>query len=261
MRMKPMLAQAIDWDKLSPGSVAEEKFDGHRLLARIENGRVECWSRLLNDCEHKLSPAIHQELMKLPDCTLDGELYIPGGVATDTVRSDLQNELRFVAFDILAENGESHMALPFTIRRQKLLEVLGTGSQVTRASTTQRVRTEQEIVQRAKAVWQRGGEGLIVKSPNARYSPGRRCSAWMKVKRLESSVLTITGFKAGTTGPRCVAVLEDYEGHATKVKLQNNQMLAEASDDWIGRRLRIDHQGRTRKHSYRHPMWDRFETE
>lgn len=263
-RIKPMLAKPMVWSRLGTvPMVAEEKFDGHRMLVRVQDGEVDCWSRLMKDSGHKLSHHLRKKLETLPNCVLDGELFVPGGVSTDAARLDNRAKLIYVAFDVLEVHGSDVTTRSFNGRRNWLEDLLfGKESpNLLLMSQIWPANTEEQVMKLARGVWRRKGEGLIIKSLSARYEPGKRRDAFMKVKSLETGVLTVIDLEAGTTGPRCVAVLEDDEGNVTKVKLLNDEVREQATDDWIGRRLRITYQFRTKDGSYRHPMWDRWEDE
>ncbi len=74
----PQLATLVD---SPPGDHAdwsfEIKFDGYRLLARIDAGKIQLFTRNGNDSTAKLNP-FHAELtrMKLPDGWYDGEIVV-----------------------------------------------------------------------------------------------------------------------------------------------------------------------------------------
>jgi ATP-dependent DNA ligase len=109
---------------------------------------------------------------------------------------------------------------------------------------------------------------------DAVYRPGKRDKSWIKIKKLRSAVLTVTGFQPSkgqiiNRGPFATVVLKDEQGNVTTVKTRNDaeiakleaQAVAGAAHPAIGRKLRIEFQERTVDGSYRHPRWDRWENE
>ena len=74
----PELATLVDGPPPDPEEwVFEVKFDGYRMLARIENGKVRLITRNNNDWTDKLAPLKDElERMGLPDGWYDGEIVV-----------------------------------------------------------------------------------------------------------------------------------------------------------------------------------------
>jgi ATP-dependent DNA ligase len=253
----------------------EEKFDGHRVIVAVmPNGVIKAWSRPKEGNESIVRqvgsagwpPHIVEEFKKLRVGTYDGELYVPGGVSTDVTDLERQNELVFVVFDVLRLHGQNTTGCPYDERRSYL--------------ETMFERVESDVIHLANAVapsaafvqsiFDRQGEGCILKRRMARYQPGVRSKDFIKVKGLESCVMTITRFEKKKSGPYSVVWLKNpLDDSITHVKTQNLVELAKFNeagkngtiDSFIGRELRIEYQFRTRDGGYRHPRWDRWENE
>lgn len=60
------------------------------------------------------------------------------------------------------------------------------------------VKSWEEVDKLAESVWAMGGEGLILRDPNARYEPGKRNASIIKVKKGVSYDLEVIGFQEGT---------------------------------------------------------------
>jgi ATP-dependent DNA ligase len=148
-----------------------------------------------------------------------------------------------------------------------------------------------EVASYCREVWERGGEGLILKDKRARYEAGKRRASFVKLKKLFTAVCKITGFEAsrGTVlnrGPFATVNLEVVTpapehpqtlGHATSVKtLDDDELEAfnkaaaniEGTLDHVlrthpalGRLLRIEYQDIAADGGLRHPRWDRWEEE
>jgi len=110
-----------------------------------------------------------------------------------------------------------------------------------------------------KKIWDRGGEGAIVKLRSATYQPGKRSNEWVKFKRNGTAVLTIIGFEDGLMGPHSKIVARDAKGVVITVKTLNDEwraIFATSATAYIGRQLVISFQQVTRDGKYRHPMAD-----
>src|SRR5215467_11943907 len=126
-RIKPQLAKLVE--KAPDGSdwLHEIKFDGYRMHARLDAGRVQILTRRGNDWTDKY-PIIAKAIGGLParNAYVDGELcgVLPDGRtafnliqnATDTG----QGSLVFFLFDLLHLDGENLMALPLVERKARL---------------------------------------------------------------------------------------------------------------------------------------------
>lgn len=270
----PMLASPMPSDlQIVPGRyVAEEKYDGHRLIVRIGGGiqndlfmtgnTVRAWSR--DGLSRVLPRHITESLARFPSCVLDGELLVPGKRSYGVTELSNVNELVFVAFDILEALGDSTRDFHYKHRRLVLESVFTHASladlTAVRLSWSKPVESLLDIQQICADVWNRDGEGLILKDCNSLYSPGKRPkNVWIKIKQLHSAVLTITGYEYGLLGPYAKVTLEDEEGIKLTVKIRNNAIRTQCAANpgsYIGRKLRIEYQERTPDGSYRHPRWD-----
>jgi ATP-dependent DNA ligase len=265
-RVNPMLASAMpDGRSISdyedPGFAMEEKLDGHRVMVRVKDGVVEAWSRPRaggnGPLTRSLPPHIIEQLLKLVDALIDGELVSPSGQSWNVVELCNAHKLKLVLFDLLEAHGKNFMGQPYSTRRQALELVVG------------RMKPDPNVVSivesgpvseaAVKAIWDRGGEGGVIKRKAGIYRPGWRTPDWIKVKKQNTAVLTITGFKAGKNGPYSTVLLKDDNGIETRVKTLDNDWLREFDKNaasYIGKRLVIHYQEQTPSGSYRHGMWD-----
>jgi bifunctional non-homologous end joining protein LigD len=137
--LQPQLATLVDGP---PNDAAEWtyeiKFDGYRLLTRIEGGKIQLFTRNGNDWSHKL-PHIVKAIgeMGFQSGWLDGEVVVPNehGIpdfqalqnAFDSSRT--QNIIYYV-FDIPFFGGYDLRALPLIERRGYLKKLFETRSTV-----------------------------------------------------------------------------------------------------------------------------------
>lgn len=272
--VSPALASPIKDNRIVPSEWwIEEKFDGHRLIVTVgdNTGRslfeqdrvgVRAWSRDAKD--RILPPHLREALRELPEGTYDGELLVPGQRSYGVTVVENAAELVYVVFDVLHLLGKDltslGMAARYVDRREMLERIFADRPEtpVTLAET-RGISSVDEIPRMAKRVWDRDGEGLILKRLSSIYQVGKRTKDWLKVKQQRSAVLTIVGFTGGTMGPHSIIVLRDDEGNETTVKWKNLELLRQIEENprsFVGRKLRIEFQERTPDGSYRHPRWD-----
>lgn len=267
MFVKPMLASPIpdafvferDW------WVAEEKYDGHRLCVTVEDGRLEALTRDRN--VRLLPPHVRTDLLRLPNGIFDCELVSTHKAkaygVTDLAQVD---HLQVVIFDVTRLLKNDTTKLAYVDRRALLEEIFRTVS-FTNGVTLSKMYYITSLTDAralAQSVWNRGGEGLVLKRTDSRYETGKRTKTWLKIKQSHTAVLKVVGFQAGLLGPHAVTVLEDADGNQTTVKTLNTrerERIGQNPASFLGVRLRIEFQERTPDGGYRHPMWDRWETE
>lgn len=260
---------------------AEEKFDGHRLIVRVgppsdllSPKSIVGWSR--NEIQRILPKHIVEDLVKMPDIVLDGELIVPGGRSYGVKELLNEQHLIFVVFDVLEVSGYDATSRTYSYRRELLKTLFERVSCVhVRLAASHSLNTWEELFTLRDEVWKRDGEGLIIKKLNAQYTPGKRSKHCVKIKQLRTAVLEVIGFAMGNgkvidRGPYATVILRDAEGHTTTVKTLNDDELKKLNDRGreaihlhpdLGRMLCIEYQERTPDGSYRHPRWDRWEDE
>jgi ATP-dependent DNA ligase len=260
----PMLASALPEDKDikffegKPDWWMEIKYDGHRLILVVERYatrvNVFAWSRQGNA---RVLPRHLMEVCRyLPDGTYDGELYIPGGTSTDVTALDKQNQLQLVLFDILRVGDVSCMDRDSRYRRQLLTVAT---SKLSADSVIQLAPVFEVSAIGLNQIWARGGEGAVIKHESTKYAAGKRSKQWIKFKKELAAEVTITGFLPGSLGDHSIIVGKDRHGIEVRAKARNDEWratFAAGSAQFIGRRLVIAYQDKTRDGKYRHPMAD-----
>jgi len=218
-----------DIERTMPGEFyVEDKFDGIRAQAHIQNGRVAIYSRTLDEISLRF-PELHQPLAALPaEAILDGEIITARG---DEILpfSDLQKRLGrkvvseellattpvvFVAWDLLYRSGKVLINDPLQSRRAMLEELVGTGRGranfgTVRLSMAKKFNEVSAIDDEFDAARARGNEGLMIKDPASFYKPGRRGREWLKLKRALATLdVVVTTVELGHGKRR--SVLSDY---------------------------------------------------
>ena len=209
--IEPMLAKLADALPATGSFLYEPKWDGFRSIVFRGGGDVFIQSRDLRPFD-RYFPELHEALLeKLPDgCVLDGEIVIrtPRGLDFDALQlrlhpaasrvAKLANETpaSFVAFDLLASDGQSRMKLAQSERRA-LLEKLLVGIQppVYLTPMTRDRNTATEWLQQFEGA---GLDGVIAKPPDSPYQPDKR---WMiKVKHVRTAECVVAGFRWHKSG-------------------------------------------------------------
>jgi ATP-dependent DNA ligase len=239
--------------------IAEEKYDGHRLIVEVTTRDVTAWGRY--GIERALPDLLRSELLRLDPGVYDGELIVPGGKSHNVTELTKRDQLRFVGFDVLESFGGDVTILNWQERRAILADSFETISSLDlKIAPFLILHSEKQMRDLFDTVIAKGGEGLILKDRDSEYAVGKRpAGRWIKIKEQNTAVVEIIGFAPGRNGPFSRAVVEGEDLCRTAVKVLNNELLAAVNLDpvsFIGRQLRIEYQGRTEDGSYRHPRWD-----
>jgi len=174
----------------------EFKWDGYRAGAMIENDKPRLMSRNGLDLAERypgLAP-----LGRLPrGLALDGEIVAFRAGKPDFSllqrhgpRSD-PSTVRFVAFDLLYEDFESRLELPFSRRRQILERIVERAHQPELVLSEGLPAAGQALYRQA---CEQGLEGVVSKRLSSPYASGRRNGAWIKIKRRLRLQALINGY-------------------------------------------------------------------
>lgn len=189
--LEPMLCQPITLQQLQQlnwsedNYVYEEKYDGERLVVVInDNNNVAYYTRNL-----KPRTCLYFKFcLRAPvkRAILDGELvYINPDTGNLVPFCDLghKNMLRaeFRVFDVQYVDGAPVYTQPLISRRETLERILDTNDQVSLIEQ-HTVQSYEQLLEAFNQILQRNGEGLIIKSKDSIYMPGKR--KWMKMKTL-----------------------------------------------------------------------------
>lgn len=236
--LKSMLAtpasDLADIARAMPGEFfVEDKFDGIRAQAHVQDGRVAIFSRTLDEISNRF-PELHAPLAELPtDAIMDGEIITARGeeilpfsdlqkrLGRKTVSEDLlvSTPVVFVAWDVLYATGRVLINDPLHARRAILEELIsGYGTArgrrrdsfgTLRLSQAKRFREAAALDDEFDAARARGNEGLMIKDPASCYKPGRRGREWLKLKRALATLdVVVTTVELGHGKRR--SVLSDY---------------------------------------------------
>ncbi|MCD2202559.1 ATP-dependent DNA ligase LigA [Halobacterium sp. KA-6] len=212
--VQAMLAQAgtvtdalDEWDE----AAVETKFDGARVQVHWDGDDVSLYSRNMEDVTDALP-----ELVEFVEDHVDAPVILDGeAVAVDDdgnplpfqeilkrfrrkhdveqMRDEIRVELN--AFDCLHAHGEDLLDEPFRERHQRLRDVVDDESAVSEILITD---DADEIAAFEERALEAGHEGIMLKDPDAAYTPGDRGKHWLKRKPdVETLDLVVTGAEWG----------------------------------------------------------------
>ncbi|HEX2932636.1 MAG TPA: DNA ligase D [Candidatus Binatia bacterium] len=193
--INPQLATARQTAPTGNRWIHEVKLDGYRMLCRIEDGRVQCFSRNRRQWTKEF-PHIVRVLADLPvkNAWIDGEVVSLDAKGRSSFQA-LQNALStgnrdtlYYVFDLPYLNGYDLRGVALE-KRKALLERLVQGSTIVRFSGHFNVTGEKFLTE----VRNLGLEGMISKLRDSTYQ-GTRGDAWLKIKCGRRQEFVIGGF-------------------------------------------------------------------
>jgi bifunctional non-homologous end joining protein LigD len=199
-RIEPMLATLTTTPFSDPRWLFEIKWDGYRLQAVVADGKVRLWTRNLKDAEtyfpRLLTPPVwigaQQAIVDGEVVALDDEGRPDFGLLQERLGDRSAPGLVFQAFDLLYLDGRSLLDVPLEDRKRLLKSVLRPHPRVRFAA-----HVEAEGLAFFEAAKAQRLEGMIAKLRRSRYEPGRRSSAWLKVKIRPEQELVVGGWTPG----------------------------------------------------------------
>jgi bifunctional non-homologous end joining protein LigD len=226
-RLKPMLARP---GRLPPDERRwgfEVKWDGIRTVLFCDHGHIELQGRNFSDFTPRYPEvrALAREL-GARRVILDGEIVALDEqgrpsferlqsrmhLASDSaVRRRMRDiPVTYVAFDLLYLDGHSTLPLGYEQRRE-VLDALELEGPAWRAPAYHRGEGSALLA----ATRELGIEGIVAKRLDSPYEPGRRSSAWLKIKNVCEQDVVIGGWTPGeggrskTIGALVTGVMED----------------------------------------------------
>ena len=191
-----MLATLTDAPFDDPDWVFETKWDGFRLIACLEHGKVTLYSRngkIMSDSYRGVAQAL--ERLKV-DAVLDGELVAldrRGISHFQLLQNALRAEatLRYCIFDLMFLDGEDLRDWTLVERKERLRRLLPKHPLL--SFSTHRSQHGSKFFQQAL---EQGLEGIMAKRKSSKYLSGARTSDWLKIKTARRQEVVIAGFTA-----------------------------------------------------------------
>ncbi len=209
----PQLARSAKTLPTGDGWIYEPKWDGFRAVAFVDGGEVFLQSRNGRPLRRYFPE------LSFPDgaYVLDGEIVLfdaQGRPDFDALgqrvhpaesrirRLAEETPTRFVAFDLLAHDGEVLLELPQGERRARLEGLVQAPVDLTPASTDPD----------AAQPWLQDAEGVVAKQLDAPYRPGER-TGMVKIKRIRTIDAVAVGWRPGklenTVGSLILGLYDD----------------------------------------------------
>jgi DNA ligase-1 len=189
----------------------EWKYDGARVQVHYDGTTVGLYSRNMEDVTDPLPEIVAtvEERLAVP-AILDGEVVAVDEEGDprpfqqvlrrfrrkhDVAQAREDVRLRLHAFDCLHADGEDLLDAPLAERHDRLIDVLGDGNVVSELWHCTDADHVEEIEEAALGA---GHEGVMLKNPEAAYTPGKRGQNWRKRKPdVETLDLVVTGAEWG----------------------------------------------------------------
>jgi len=200
----------------------EDKFDGIRAQAHVQDGRVAIYSRTMDEITHRFPELIAPLTSLGSEAIIDGEVVPARGdrilpfselqkrLGRKTIGDELLRDVPviLVAYDLLYAAGRV-LTEETLEERRKLLEEIIPAAGVVRVSEAKRFAAVAALDQEFDDARARGNEGLMIKSPASFYKPGRRGRDWLKLKRAIATLdVVVTAVEVGHGKRR--NLLSDY---------------------------------------------------
>jgi bifunctional non-homologous end joining protein LigD len=198
--VQPQLATLVERPPKGDGWLHELKHDGYRILARVDHGRAQLFSRNARDWTQKF-PTVAAALGRLPieQAIFDGEVTVllPDGTSSFQAlqnfgSSDAPGRLAYMIFDLLYLDGRDLTGAGLEDRKAALARVLASAND--RAAV---LRYSDHVVGKGDEFFAHacklGLEGIVSKRRDAPYR-GTRGPDWRKVKCLKQQEIVIGGY-------------------------------------------------------------------
>ena len=208
----PCLATLVEKAPDAKRWVHEIKFDGYRIQARLDHGKVKLMTRKGLDWTKKF-PGVAKAVGKLHAKTalIDGELVVEDSKGISSF-SLLQEDLKagrggrmvLYAFDLMHLNGADLKPLPLAARKAALSKLLRRGHDRAHLRFSRSLHERGPVL--LKHACRMGLEGIISKLADARYHSGRGRD-WLKAKCSDRQEFVVAGFARSSADAHAVGAL------------------------------------------------------
>lgn len=202
--LSPQLATLVRSPPENPGDwLFEVKFDGYRVLTRVEPSDVQLFTRTGQNWTHRL-PHLRQVLMDmgLPTGWYDGEIVVNGehgrpdfGALQRALNSTHTQDIVYHLFDMPYANGLDLRGVPLQDRRQALAQQIEQAGDKGHRNDTVRVSAvfDAPPLQLLESACELGLEGVIGKRRDAPYRSTRNLD-WIKLKCAQRQAFVVGGY-------------------------------------------------------------------
>jgi bifunctional non-homologous end joining protein LigD len=217
-KLAPMLAEIGEGPRSDGKYLYEPKLDGYRAIAFIRDGKAHLQSRRGLDLSTPF-PELIAELaaQAVEGMILDGEIVALGsdgrpsfnalqnrvGLKTSKEIAEAQAEspALFMCFDLLHFAGVNLRQNAYVDRHRYLAQCLLPSPHLQLAH----VSSDAESMYAAALA--AGFEGIVAKRRDSAYQPGRRSSAWLKIKAVQTAEFVVGGYTSGQGARQALGAL------------------------------------------------------
>ena len=240
----PVLPQLAKSAKALPGGedwCYEPKWDGFRTIIFRDGDDVHLQSRNGKPMNRYFPEVVEQvKSLAAERAVVDGEMIVvvdgiqefdllsqrihPAASRVEMLSKETPAE--FVAFDLLAQDDEELLELPYSERRERLAAIVRKPVELTPLTDDLSEATE----------WLEGtGEGVVAKQSTAPYRPGER-TGMVKIKRVRTADAVVAAFRfgkeEGTVGSLILGMYDDggdlhVVGHTSSFRAKQKRELVE----------------------------------
>jgi bifunctional non-homologous end joining protein LigD len=206
----PMLPTLVDAPPTGADWLHEIKFDGYRIEAVLDSGKVTLRTRAGLDWTDRF-PSIAAAIAELPakKCLIDGEIIVEDENGISDF-SALQNALKegktrgliYYAFDLLHLDGFDLKSVPLVERKQLLGALIAAGGGPLRFSE----HFDENGDLMLQHVCRLGAEGIVSKRRDGLYRSGRTTD-WTKAKCTNRQEFVVLGYVPSTTTRKAIGSL------------------------------------------------------
>lgn len=203
--LKPQLATLVDGvPRHGDDWLYEVKFDGYRMLARVEGSRVQMFTRNGHDWSAKVPHLVTSiQQMHVPSAWIDGEIVVLADNGVPSFQA-LQNafdgkrtsNIIFYTFDLPFIAGRDIRGEPLRLRRELLAQLVAAGQDDHIRFSEAFSASPADLVASACRM---GLEGIMAKRQSARYVSSRT-DDWVKIKCAQRQEFVIVGYTAPKGG-------------------------------------------------------------
>lgn len=220
--VKPMLAKAVNWDKVTYPCYVQPKMDGVRCLAISDGQSVTFLSR--GGKPFSTLGHIGEEILKkAPGETfiLDGEVYseeltFQSIVSAVKKQSEESKLLKLKVYDMVTSGNQMK-------RKRKLQDLLihsGRGFENVHCVDFHVCLGKEEVLAYFSEFLSKGYEGAMVRLTNGEYDQGQRSSSLLKVKEFDSNEYDFIGYELGQRGVEDLIAVCRNGGKVFRAKMQ-----------------------------------------
>jgi bifunctional non-homologous end joining protein LigD len=208
--VEPALASLVDKAPDGARWIHEIKFDGYRIQARFDHGKVRLLTRKGLDWTDKF-PTVAEAVARLPADTalMDGELVSEDkdgisrfSLLQQHLKDGRHDRIVYYVFDLLHCDDADLKQLPLTERKAALARLL--------ARARGAVRLSESLTERGPVLFKQackmGLEGIVSKVADAPYRSGRGHD-WLKAKCSDRQEFVVAGFAPSTADAHAVGAL------------------------------------------------------